>query len=595
MAVERQFRKFYINRLLMVAGTWLLLIGSPYDSVAAESELGVEGDLIRVETDTYSATLDCGVIVSLVRKADGTELVRASAEESRAVWLVYSGGEAVPLGGETGDRFATRRLNRYQAEIRIESWNGDAVVSVSVDPESGDLIIQPGGYASRPGLRACRWQVPGIAPGLELVAPFFQGARMPFEDDLVRDSRWEWPHYWEAGLVMVQGGKGGFWVHCRDDRYIYKGLQVGNPDDPRCLGFDTEVFGPIDNKRSAGGLAWRLNLYEGDWRVPAALYRDWLEESYHLKGVHRPAWVDELGLALSWCPSNPAILDALAERIEPKRVLLHIPYWRSDPYDENYPTYVASDEGAKFIEKAKSMGFHAMPHFNAIDMDPVNPAYDYLRDFQYRHIESKRVQGWTWDSGQVRPVPESNTARLRHRDKKTMVKIHPGLSMWRSILTENVQAAVESLSLDVVFLDVTLCSWNLHNSLVENTTSTEGMKRIIARVGSLGNGLVVGGEGRNEITMQDQAVAQVHLFKSWQGNIDGLERVQPLPLNEFLFGKWCRSFGYSKLSGRTSAEALRMKMHIDQEAVPTITIRSPEEIKNPNPAVEEVLAAAGAK
>ena len=71
--------------------------------------------------------------------------------------------------------------------------------------------------------------------------------------------------------------------------------------------------------------------------------------------------------------------------------------------------------------------------------------------------------------------------------------------------------------------------------------------------------------------------------------------MKPLPLNEFLFGRWCRSFGYSKLSGKTPTDAFRIKMHIAQEAVPTITIRSPEEVKNPNQAVEDVLAAAGAK
>ena len=45
------------------------------------------------------------------------------------------------------------------------------------------------------------------------------------------------------------------------------------------------------------------------------------------------------------------------------------------------------------------MGFHAMPHCNAIDMDPTHPAYAYLRDFQYRDIESKQIQGWVWHHG----------------------------------------------------------------------------------------------------------------------------------------------------------------------------------------------------
>jgi len=76
--------------------------------------------------------------------------------------------------------------------------------------------------------------------------------------------------------------------------------------------------------------------------------------------------------------------------------------------------------------------------------------------------------------------------------------------------------ASDDLSLDSVFIDVTLVSLNLYNSLVENTTSTEGMKMLIEHIGSLGKGLVVAGEGLNEITMQGQSFAQAHPSKSWQ-------------------------------------------------------------------------------
>ena len=270
-----------------------------------------------------------------------------------------------------------------------------------------------------------------------------------------------------------------------------------------------------------------------------------------------------------------------------------MPLARTDPYDVNYPTYKASRKGKAFVRKAQAMGFHAMPHFNALDMDPVHPAYDYLRDFQYRDAASRRVQGWTWHQGGPRPVPESNAARKRHREMKTMVKVHPGLSMWRSILTENVRSAVEALDLDIVFLDVTMNTWNLRNCMVDCTSPTEGVKRLIAGVGAINGSLVVGGEGRNEIVMQDEAVAQVHLFKSsGRVNIDGLERTGRCPLCEFLFGRWCRSFGYSALSGATPEEQLRMKLHVDLGAIPTLTIRSAGEIARPNPAVREMLSAA---
>ena len=78
----------------------------------------------------------------------------------------------------------------------------------------------------------------------------------------------------------------------------------------------------------------------------------------------------------------------------------------------------------------------------------------------------------------------------------------------------------------------------------------EGMKKIISHVASLGEGLVVGGEGLNEITMQGLSFAQAHLFKSWHTSIKGLERTGGCKLNDFLFGKLCRTFGYANLGGR---------------------------------------------
>ncbi len=328
--------------------------------------------------------------------------------------------------------------------------------------------------------------------------------------------------------------------------------------------------------------------------MPAARYRDWLWQAYQLQVQkrRRKDWMHQIKMAVSWCPGEIAVLEALARKVDPRSVLLHFPSWRSDEYDENYPSYVASESGQLFIAKAQAMGFHIMPHFNSVDMDPSHPAYAQVRDFQYRDLESKRLQGWSWYQGGGIGIPESNEARLHHRDKKLMVKIHPGLAMWRALLGENILQAAQDLKLECAFIDVTLCSWNLHNCLVEGMTPTEGMKRLIDHVAGLGEGLVVGGEGLNEITMQGLSFAQAHLFQSWQQSTEGLARTGGCSLNDFLFGRLCRTIGYSGLSGSTPEEELRMRIHEEHGAIPTITIESAEEITNPNRAVKRVLEAA---
>lgn len=401
---------------------------------------------------------------------------------------------------------------------------------------------------------------------------------------------------WEAALAIFEGAGGGFWLRSEDSAYRYKALHVGSRDEIQTIGLDTESYGPVDQNLAAGGLAWRINCFDGDWKTPAGAYRDWLWRTYGLdeREKARRSWTKDVSLALSWCPTQPDLLAALAKVLEPRRILLHVPDWRSDPYDENYPNYAASESGGAFVKAARAAGFRVMPHFNSVDMDPNHAVYNSIRDFQYRDLENKRVQGWSWYQRRVIGVPESNTNRTGHRDKKVMVKVHPGLSTWRSILGDSILKAAEDLSLETVFIDVTLVSSNLYNSLVENTTSTAGMKRLIDHIGGLGSGLVVGGEGRNEITMQGLSFAQEHLFKSWQENTEGVERTGGCPLNDFLFGRLCRTFGYSGLGGRDANEELRMRLHEEHRAIPTLTVRSAREILEPNAAVRKTLERARA-
>jgi hypothetical protein len=548
--------------------------GLPSVSPEKQASVVVQDNKVTIKTHTLTAVIEKGILTSLKSKINGEEFIEnPDIKNFRALQILYSNNEIINVNEEKFGSTETRQISDRSAEIVFHSWDGDGVISISAEAETGDLLIEPSAYSSRPGVRACRWSMTGLKPGLELIAPFFQGIK------------------WEAGLAIFQSHEGGFWVHTQDNRYRYKAIQTGLESDPFAIGLDSEAYGPLDNNLNAGGLCWRINTFQGDWHTPAGKYRQWYWQAYDLESEERrrQPWINDIRLALSWCPGKPEILDALAKRLSPDKVLLHFSSWRTDRYDENYPDYIASESARAFINKCREMGFHVMPHFNAIDMDPSHPVYAQIRDFQYRSIETKELQGWSWYNGRGIGVPESNLNRLNNRDKKVMVKIHPGLSMWRSILGENILKAVRELSLDTVFIDVTLCIWNIHNCLVESMAPTEGMNRLIKHVGRLGDGLVVGGEGLNEITAQGQSFAQAHLFKSWQSSIEGLERTDGCNLNEFLFGKLCRTIGYSGLGGRNKEEELRMQIHLEHGAIPTITIRSAEEIINPNPGVMRML------
>ncbi|HVN79298.1 MAG TPA: DUF6259 domain-containing protein [Terriglobia bacterium] len=604
MSLHSQFdrRRF----LKTTAGTMTMLCVPPSPATRTVTEaasssvqtrdnhasIRVEGQKVWIETSTLTAILQKGFLTSLKNKSTGEEFLQPfDIDRESPVQLVYRLNEVVGLDENRFGSTTCRQVSRNRAEVCFHSWDGDGVLSVMADPENGDLVLEPSAYSSRPGALACRLWLTGLRPDLELVAPLFQGVRLRLDDSLIADRRWAWPVSWEAGLAVLQSQQGGFWVHAEDDRYRYKALKTGSKSTPNALGLDTEAYGPIDSNLGSGGLAWRFNVFHGDWKVPVSRYREWLWHAYSLdkEEKRRKDWIHGVRLALCWCPGNPEILDVLSKKVQPSKVVIHFPDWRTDPYDENYPTFTPSQSGQAFITKAQTMGYRIMPHCNSIDMDPIHPVYSQVRDFQYRDIEKQQLRGWAWYKGKSQGVPESNLTRLQHRDKKVMVKIHPGLSMWRSILGENILGAARTLSLQAVFIDVTLNTFNLHNCLVESMTPTEGMRRLIEQVANLGDGLVVGGEGLNEITAQGLSFAQAHLFDSWHDTRPGLERTGGCPFNEFLFGKLCRTIGYSGLGGRDQNEELRMRIHEEHGAIPTLTIDSPQEITHPNPTVKQIL------
>ena len=555
--------------------------------------LSVNGNVVTVTTKTLTAIFDCGVLLSLKAK-DGTEyLENVSAEKGDALELVYMNNEVVPVKKGSVSEIRTIQLSPTRAAVRFDSWDANGTILIGEDEATGEVTVEPEAFSSRSGVMSCRFVINNIASRLKIVAPLYQGIRMDCNDPLLRNGRFIWPISWEAGMCIFEGDNGGFWVHTQDSRYIYKALVTGYKENGMSVAFDTDAYGPLDNNLSAGGLIWRINVFNGDYKVPASEYKNWLWKTYNLEKAEseRPDWLHEIGAAVSWCPTKLDVLEALSKRANAKKILLHVPNWRNYIYDQNYPDFTPSKEACEFISKAVELGFKVLPHANIVDMDPSMPHYQYLQDFKYIHHQSKKLLGWGWSDGRVLGVPDSNKALLNNRDKNVMIKVHPGLALWRAMLAECIKDSLDKLGniTKAVFTDVTLCSHNLHNCLVDNTTSTEGMKMIIREIASINGGIAVGGEGLNEITMQELTVAQAHLFNSHQTTHEALSRTGKCDLNNFMFGKICRTFGYSGLSGRNEDEELRMRIHEEHGAIPTITISSAEQILNPNRAVKSVL------
>ena len=543
----------------------------------------VNGSMVKVSTRTMEAVLDNGALVSLKNKA-GREFLNEAAARSPVLELVYRANEKRPVARSPYTAVSCLRLSDTCAQIVFDAPDGGGVLTLTEDEETGDLCVEPEVASARHGVLAARYTLAGIADGLRMVAPLYQGVDMAPDDPLLTGRRWPWPHSWEAGLCIFHDGDEGFWVHCRDTQYRAKSLYI---NENRSVSFDAEAWGPIDRSLSAGGIAWRINVFRGGWRVPAAVYRDWLWQAYSLEKEERrrPAWQREIRLAVSWAPVDEAMLRALAKKVDPRAVLLHVPHWRVKQYDQCYPDFTPTEAFRSYLRLAASLGFHVMPHANSIDMDPTMPEYRCVEDFKYRDLETGALMGWS-----LTGMPNANKALQENRDDNVMVKVHPGLARWRAILAENIDRALALLedNTDAVFTDVTLCTFNLENCLVDNTTPMQGMNLLIDRISRLRGGVAVGGEGLNELTMQKLSFAQVHPFDHGLKG-EALARTGGNDLNHFLFGRLCRSFAYCGLTGKDEDNIAMARVFAEHGVIPTPGFGCAADVENPAPAVAEIL------
>ncbi|HML47086.1 MAG TPA: hypothetical protein PKE04_10110, partial [Clostridia bacterium] len=166
----------------------------------------------------------------------------------------------------------------------------------------------------------------------------------------------------------------------------------------------------------------------------------------------RPAWLEDIRLAVSWCPTEPGLLDGLAKRIDPKKVFLHVPYWRAQAYDQDYPVFhEPSAQGRAFLEKARHMGFHAAPHCNLTQISPDHPLFAAGLAFANRNSRSKRLMGWSWlplpGMSALQGPPQSHSTVAANKQFNVLVNMHLGWSGWRRALAWEIASAVRAMDL----------------------------------------------------------------------------------------------------------------------------------------------------
>jgi hypothetical protein len=527
-------------------------------------------------------------IVAIKDARSGEEFLdRALGTDVPGFDLMHQTGKMSPLGiHPMASKVHTTLLSDRIAEIVLNDWECDVSIRVSVDDATGDIVVEPSAWTMQGGVAGLGLNVAGIREDLDIVGPLQQGTRLPLSHPQIAGKRAAWPNTWEAGFLILQGKDAGFSVQTWDESYIFKQVRIGHEKSAQTATFVTQAYGPFEQNRCVGNLAWRISAHQGEWTEPVKRYRDWYWKAHRLSeaAALRPAWLDDLRLAVSWCPANPDLLDGLAARVDPRQVFLHVPRWRPYKYDQDYPTFVAGEEGAAFISKARAMGFHTAPHANACQLNPDHPFFFQARDFCTRSPTDLRWGGWSWlpveGWGSFGP-PQSYSQMPANKDWNILANVHLAWSPWRRQLTRQVADLIRDLDLDSIFVDVSQLIHNSDNAVLEGLTYAEGSLKLIRELAELAPGFCVAGEGRNEISAQYLSMMQFHLYNFAHAAATNGEDVSwvvdaTTPVNEILFKGLNRGIGYNY--GRGENRRLMVDATLKQGTIPTLIFQTQDPV-----------------
>ena len=496
---------------------------------------------LEISTKTLKASFSNGSLSSLTDFAGGVYVRPPNEANGLAIHSTDATHRATAAGGENGRVAGGRVLRRYGDFTDLDG--ADASCTFRIDPSTGDLILSQRCSSPAKGVWGLSWQVADVPLDYAIIVPGRSGVRLT-RTTPGREHQFDYPIGWEAQLVIIEGQEGGFYVWAEDVEGRFKRLVVERGDDGWRLTLVTVNFAPFDELTACESVRWHLNVYQGDWRVPARRYRDWAEAHLHPTPIaqQEPGWVKDVRTMVVM-GMDADVLEALSKRLDPNETIVYVPGWRRAGYDRDYPAYDEPlDQLKPFVALAHQLGFRVMLHVNYFGVDPLNPLYEKFEPYQVRDPWGQHEkQWWLW----TRAEPEIRFAY-----------INPALKAWRDHFTGAMARLCRDYEIDALHLDQTLCVYNDHNGLIDGMSMIEGNIALHRQLREALPQVALSGEGLNEITYRYEAFAQRH---AWGLNhVDGTWNRRWLelshPISSYLLRPYTIINGYLGCAPPTSGQ-----------------------------------------
>ncbi len=497
---------------------YILILQFVFVAVALSNTLTVdEAGNVLAETDRYVARFENGVLVGFQNKLTNETYTQGNSEAITRVKVDRS----LITHNTTPE---IKRLSPLECQLNYQDTWGFTKVTlylfIGIDAETSDLLIRQIGFSNTGGIERIMWGFANLSEAaVDVIAPVTGG------QILVNSDRYHYPRKWETPLVILQGQRGGVFVHSDDTQFRFKSLEYESEGgDDFALNFWEVPHAPFESVKQITTATWRLNAYQGDWQVPALAYRQWMHEA--LQPVDRtemPAWVSDIDLIIFHSVIDVGILPKLNQLINAEKTLIHVHQWRYGGHDQDLPNY-ASDavkpEFPVFVEEAHRYGFKVMAHVNMLGISPYHSLYAEFEKYQVREPGTGHKMGWSWDHPPTDPD--------RH------AFINPASRSFRKLLIETFKGVRDIYKVDAFHLDISNLIINDNNGLIDGLTMAEGNILLHQELRAAMPNIVLGGEGLNEVTFLHESFAQRFQIPS---------TARPHPISTFLFSPYTKSYG----------------------------------------------------
>ncbi|MYA99955.1 hypothetical protein F4X90_09815, partial [Candidatus Poribacteria bacterium] len=490
-------------------------------SVALSNTLTVdEAGNVLAETDRYVARFENGVLMHFHNKLTNETYTQGD----------ILGNTQIKAGRGFGTEEFVPEIKKGPSPLECEliyrdTWSvpHDNVVMlhlfIGIDAETGDLLIRQKGFSETGGIERIMWGFGNLSESVvDVIAPVTGG------QILVNPDRYHYPRKWETPLVILQGQRGGVFVRSSDTQFRFKSLEYFTEGHSFFLNFWEAPFAPFEAVETITTATWRLNTYQGDWQVPALAYRKWMHEA--LQPADRsemPAWVNDINVIIFHSNVDVDILAPLSRLVDPEQTLIFLHLWRHGGHDEDLPNYApdaVKPEFANFVKEAHRYGFKIMAHVNMLGVSEYHPLYAAFEKYQVRDPHTGEKRGWYWED--------------RHTSLSSPAYINPASSDYRKMLVSTLKDLWERYQVDAFHLDISSPIFNDKNGLIDGLTYAEGNILLHQDIREAIPGILLGGEGLNDVTFIHESFAQ--RFRIPETEI-------PHPISSFLFSPYTKSYG----------------------------------------------------